>query len=264
LDTGAKYSVPTITGIPGILWEEGEMSRTNELNGQVALITGANRGIGLAIAERLGDMGARLAICARNSEKLNQAALSLQNRGAEIFSRMADVTDLADILKMVNETRAALGPIDILVNNAGIGHFGPFHDLSEDQWDKTLNTNLKSVFLMSRAVAPEMIQRRTGHIINIASLAGKNAFAGGSIYCASKFGLMGLTACMAEDLRNYNIRVSAVCPGSVSTEFSLHQGRDHSKLLQPVDVAHAVAALVTQGPTNFMSEILLRPLAKPQ
>jgi 3-oxoacyl-[acyl-carrier protein] reductase len=116
---------------------------------------------------------------------------------------------------------------------------------------------------MSRIVAPEMIQRRTGHIINIASLAGKNAFAGGGIYCASKFGLMGLTACMAEDLRNYNIRVSAVCPGSVATEFSLHKGRDHSNLLQPVDVAHAVAALVTQGPTNFMSEILLRPLAKP-
>jgi len=243
--------------------EEGEMSTTKELNGQVALITGANRGIGLAIAERLADMGARLAICARNAEKLNQAALSLQNRGAEVFSRVADVTDLADILKMVNETRAALGPVDILVNNAGIGHFGPFHELSDDEWDRTLNTNLKSVFLMSRAVAPEMIQRRTGHIINIASLAGKNAFAGGAIYCASKFGLMGLTACMAEDLRDYNIRVSAVCPGSVSTEFSLHQGRDHSKLLQPVDVAHAVAALVTQGPTNFMSEILLRPLQKP-
>jgi len=236
------------------------MSTTHELNGQVALITGANRGIGLAIAERLADMGAKLAICARNAEKLNQAALSLQNRGAEVFSRVADVTDLADILKMVNETRAALGPVDILVNNAGIGHFGPFHELGEDHWDKTLNTNLKSVFLMSRAVAPEMIQRR---IINIASLAGKNAFAGGGIYCASKFGLMGLTACMAEDLRNYNIRVSAVCPGSVATEFSLHEGRDHSKLLQAVDVAHAVAAIVTQGPTNFMSEILLRPLAKP-
>jgi len=238
------------------------MAKTNELNVQVALITGANRGIGLAIAERLADMGAKLAICARNSEKLNQAAVDLQNRGTEVFARVANVMDLADILKMVNETRAALGPVDILVNNAGIGHFGPFHDLSEDDWNKTLNTNLKSVFLMSRAVAPEMIQRRSGHIINIASLAGKNAFAGGAIYCASKFGLMGLTACMAEDLRNYNIRVSAVCPGSVSTEFSLHKGADHSKLLQPEDVAHAVTMLVTQSPQSFISEIDVRPLRK--
>src|ERR1039458_1231943 len=127
------------------------MAKTNELNGQVALITGANRGIGLAIAERLGDMGAKLALCARNSEKLSQAAVNLQNRGAEVFSRVADVTDLADILKMVNETRAALGPVDILVNNAGIGHFGPFHELNEDDWDNTLNTNLKAVFMMSRS-----------------------------------------------------------------------------------------------------------------
>ena len=239
------------------------MGKTNELNGQVALITGGNRGIGFAIAERLADMGAKVAICGRDSKKLQQAAVSLQNRGAEIFSRVADITDVADILMMVNETRAALGPVDILVNNAGIGYFGPFYELNEDEWDHTQDTNLKSVFLMSRAVAPEMIQRRTGHIINISSLAGKNAFAGGAIYCASKFGLMGLTACMAEDLRNYNIRVAAVCPGSVSTEFSLHKGKDHSKLLQAEDVAHAVAALVTQGPTNFMSEIQLRPLAKP-
>jgi 3-oxoacyl-[acyl-carrier protein] reductase len=240
------------------------MAKTNELNGQVALITGGNRGIGLAIAERLADMGAKIAICGRDAGKLQQAAVSLQNRGVEVFSRVADITDVADILMMVNETRAALGPVDILVNNAGIGHFGPFHELNEDDWDVTLDTNLKSVFMMSRAVAPEMIQRRTGHIINIASLAGKNAFAGGAIYCASKFGLMGLSACMAEDLRNYNIRVAAVCPGSVSTEFSLHKGTDHSKLLQAEDVAHAVAALVTQGPTNFISEIQLRPLAKPK
>jgi 3-oxoacyl-[acyl-carrier protein] reductase len=240
------------------------MAKTNELNGQVALITGGNRGIGLAIAERLAEMGAKLALCGRDAAKLQQVAVSLQNRGTEVFSRVADVTDLADVLMLVNETRAALGPVDILVNNAGIGYFGPFYELNEDDWDNTLNTNLKAVFMMSRAIAPEMIQRRSGHIINIASLAGKNAFAGGAIYCASKFGLMGLTACMAEDLRNYNIRVAAVCPGSVSTEFSLHVGKDHSKLLQPEDVAHAVAALVTQGPTNFMSEVLLRPLAKPQ
>jgi 3-oxoacyl-[acyl-carrier protein] reductase len=187
----------------------------------------------------------------------------LKKLGIDAFSMAADITRAGDIARLVDATRTALGPVDILVNNAGLGRFGPFHELAESDWDITLDTNLKGVFLMSRAVAPEMIQRRAGQIINISSLAGKNAFKGGGIYCASKWGLMGLTACMAEDLRDYGIRVSAVCPGSVATEFSLHAGKDTSKMLQPDDVAHAVAALVTQGPTSFMSEILLRPLQKP-
>ena len=126
-----------------------------------------------------------------------------------------------------------------------------------------MNTNLKSVFLMSRAVAPEMIRRKTGHIINIGSLAGKNTFANGAIYCASKWGLLGLSGCMAEDLRGHGIRVSAICPGSVNTEFSPHAGKDASKMLQPDDVAHAVAALVTQAPGSFISEVHLRPTQKP-
>lgn len=239
------------------------METAKNLTGQVALISGGSRGIGLAIAERVADMGAQLSLCALRKGPLDAAAEELRKRGAKVFATVADVSRSGDVTRLVDETRAALGPIDILVNNAGLGRFGAFHELDEDIWDLTLNTNLKSVFMMSRAVAPEMIKRRAGQIINIASLAGKNAFKGGSIYCASKFGLMGLTACMAEDLRDYGIRVSAVCPGSVATEFSAHSGRDLSKLLQPADVAHAVAALLTQGPTNFMSEILLRPLPKP-
>ncbi len=106
-------------------------------------------------------------------------------------------------------------------------------------WDAVLDTNLKAVFLLSKAVAPGMIERRTGHIINIASLAGKNAFAGGGIYCASKWGLLGLTECMAEDLRQYGIRVSAICPGTVATDFSPHAGKDVRKMLQAEDIAHA-------------------------
>jgi 3-oxoacyl-[acyl-carrier protein] reductase len=126
-----------------------------------------------------------------------------------------------------------------------------------------LDTNLKSVFLLSRAVAPSMIRRGAGDIINISSLAGKNTFAGGGIYCASKWGLMGLTGCMAEDLRNHGIRVSVICPGSVATEFSGHSPKDPSKALCPEDVAHAVEAIVTQGPRSFLSEMHVRPLRKP-
>ena len=233
------------------------------IEGQVALVTGASRGIGFAIADKLASMGAHLAICARDEAALHDAAAQLRKHGGEVFLMPADVTKTAEIERLTREIARALGPVDILVNNAGIGRFGAFQNLSEQDWDETLDTNLKSVFLLCRAVAPEMIRRRAGHIINIASLAGKNAFAGGAIYCASKWGLLGLTQCMAEDLRGFGIRVSAVCPGTVATEFSPHQGKDPAKMLQPSDVAHAVAALVTQGPQSFMSEILLRPLQKP-
>jgi NAD(P)-dependent dehydrogenase (short-subunit alcohol dehydrogenase family) len=231
--------------------------------GQVALVTGASRGIGLAIARRLGRMGARVAICARNAQALERAAESLRGDRVETLAVAADVTRSAEVAALVERTRAAFGPIDILVNNAGIGLFGPAHEQREADWDTVLDTNLKAAFLVCKAVVPEMIRRRTGHVINISSLAGKNAFVGGGIYCASKWGLLGLTYCMAEDLRAHGIRVSAVCPGTVHTEFSPHAGKDSAKMLQPDDVAHAVAALVTQAPQSFISEVLLRPTQKP-
>jgi NADP-dependent 3-hydroxy acid dehydrogenase YdfG len=122
---------------------------------------------------------------------------------------------------------------------------------------------LKSVFFVSRAVIPGMIQRHGGDIINISSLAGKNTFAGGGIYCASKWGLQGLSGCMAEDLRAHGIRVSVVCPGSVATEFTGRGPKDPSKVLTADDVAHAVAMIATQGPQSFLSEVQLRPVTKP-
>jgi NADP-dependent 3-hydroxy acid dehydrogenase YdfG len=144
-----------------------------------------------------------------------------------------------------------------------MGLFGPVQDKSEEEWDRLMNTNLKSVFLVSKAVVPLMIQRQRGDIVNISSLAGKNTFAGGGIYCASKWGLQGLTGCMAEDLRGYGIRVSAICPGSVATEFSGRGPKDASKVLTAEDVAHTVVMVLLQGPQSFISEVHLRPLAKP-
>jgi 3-oxoacyl-[acyl-carrier protein] reductase len=146
------------------------------------------------------------------------------------------------------------------VNNAGIGLFGPAHEKTEADWDRVLDTNLKSVFLVSRAVAPSMVRRGSGDIINISSLAGKNTFAGGGIYCASKWGVVGLSGCMAEDLREHGIRVSVICPGSVATGFSGRGTKDPSRALTPEDVAHAVEVIVTQGPRSFLSAIDLRPL----
>jgi 3-oxoacyl-[acyl-carrier protein] reductase len=238
------------------------MQSAKPLEGKVALITGANRGIGLAVARSLAALGASLGLTARDGNRLDAVAREMQS-GTKIVPLVADLTRSSDVLSLVPKTEEALGPIDILVNNAGVGTFAPIQDASELDWGTMLDTNLKAVFLLTKAVAPSMIRRRTGHIINIASLAGKNAFAGGAVYCASKWGLLGLTQCAAEDLRAHGIRVSAVCPGSVATEFSPHGKKDPAKMLQAEDIAHAVQTIVTQAPQSFISEILLRPTQKP-
>lgn len=232
------------------------------LAGSVALVTGGSRGIGRAIAQRLATLGASVAICGREGTALQSAAADLEKLGARAFFRLTDVSKASQVSELVAETEAALGSISILVNNAGIGLFGPAHEKTEADWDRVVNTNLKSVFLVSRAVVPSMIRRGSGDIINISSLAGRNTFAGGGIYCASKWGLMGLSGCMMEDLRGHGIRVSVVCPGSVATEFSGSRPKEPGKALRPEDVAHAVEAIVTQRPGSVVSEIQLRPLRK--
>jgi 3-oxoacyl-[acyl-carrier protein] reductase len=232
------------------------------LSSAVALVTGGSRGIGRAIALRLAAMGASMAICGRDLKALQSVEAELSGRTARVFSQVADVTRSADVASLLAKTEAGLGPVSILVNNAGVGGFGPAHEKSEEDWDRVLSTNLKSVFLVSRAVAPSMIRAGRGDIINISSLAGRNAFAGGGLYCASKWGVQGLSACMAEDLREHGIRVSLICPGSVATEFSGRGPKDPSKVLAADDVAHAVAMVVTQSAQSFLSEIHLRPLRK--
>jgi len=237
----------------------------NPLQGRVALVTGSSRGIGKAVAFRLAALGAPVCLCGRDEETLNITANELQPTGARILALRADVTKEKEVLSLVHATEKQLGPISILVNNAGTGTggFGPIQEKTEAEWDHILNTNLKSVFFVSRAVVPGMIQRRAGDIVNISSLAGKNTFAGGGIYCASKWALQGLSGCMAEDLRAFGIRVSVVCPGSVATDFIGRGPKDSSKVLTAEDVAHAVAMILTQGPQSFISEVHLRPVAKP-
>ena len=229
----------------------------------VAIVTGASRGIGLAVSQELARRGHRLALLARSPQPLEESARGLAALAPDVRTFVCDVGDPASVEKTFPQILDWAKQVNVLVNNAGLGIFAPVHRLSVADWDLQLNTNLRGVFLCSRAVAPRMIEQRSGHIINISSLAGKNALAGGAAYCASKWGLQGLSYCMAEDLRAYNIRVSVICPGTVETDFSPHTGKDPQRMLQPQDVARVVGWLLEQAPQSFVSEISLRPTQKP-
>jgi 3-oxoacyl-[acyl-carrier protein] reductase len=234
------------------------------LAGQVAVITGAGRGIGRAIALTLAELGARTVLCGRSREALEQTSTAIQSNGGQSSVIECDVTDPHSVEALAERVERTFHRIDILVNNAGIGGAGgPLHLLSPDNWDRVLNTNLRGVYYCIRSLAPFMIKAGNGHIINISSLAGKNALPNGAAYAASKWGLNGLSYSVAEELRAHNIRVSVICPGSVHTEFSPHPGKNAEKMLQASDVAHVVAMIVTQSPQSFASEILLRPTQKP-
>ena len=236
----------------------------NPLQGQVAVITGAGRGIGAAIARRLAQMGALVFLCGRRRAPLESVAAAIVKSGGRAEIAECDVMDLGSVESVAAQVDRNCGRADILVNNAGIGSFaGPLHQMSPESWEQVMNTNLRGIYYCIRSFAPMMIRARYGHIVNISSLAGKNALPNGAAYAASKWGLNGLSYSVAEELRGHNIRVSVVCPGSVNTELSPHEGKDPKKMLQPEDVAHVVAMLVTQEPQSFASEVLLRPTLKP-
>lgn len=231
----------------------------NRLSGRIAVITGGGYGIGAAIARKVASLGATAVICGRNRARLEQTA-----REIPCESLVCDVTDWNSIALLEQRMRQTFGRLDILVNNAGIGAFaGPLHSMPLADWDAVLNTNLRGVFYMIRALAPLMISSGGGDIINISSIAGKNALPNGAAYAASKWGLNGLSYSVAEELRAHKIRVSVICPGSTNTELSPHEGKDPNKMLQPEDVAHVVEMLVTQESRSFASEVVLRPTQKP-
>ena len=234
------------------------------LSGQVAVVTGAARGIGAAIGKRLAAMGATVILTARDEDRLNDVAQEIQAAGGQAETAAFDLLDPAAITRFAESIqRQHGGRCDILVNNAGVGHIGaPLHQMSPEDWDTVLGTNLRGPYLMIRALAPLMIAAKTGHIVNISSLAGHNPLKNGAAYAASKWGLNGLTYSVAEELRDYGIRVSAVAPGSVNTGFNVARGTNDKKL-QPDDIANVVAMLVTQAPQSFVSEVLMRPTMKP-
>jgi len=240
------------------------MDTRQPLAGQVAVVTGAGRGIGAAIARKLAALGASTVLCGRTQSTLDQTARTILDAGGKTEVIPCDVTILHQLEYAAARLDSTFGRLDVLVNNAGVGGFkDPLHTMAPEDWERILNTNLRGVYYAIRAFSPMMIRAYSGHIINISSLAGKNALPNGAAYAASKWGLNGLTYSVAEELRGHNIRVSVVCPGSTETELSPHAGKDPNKMLQPDDIAHAVGMLVTQAPQSFVSEILIRPTQKP-
>jgi 3-oxoacyl-[acyl-carrier protein] reductase len=240
------------------------MDTADPLSGQVAVITGAGRGIGAAIARKLASLGAIAVLLGRTQSTLDETARAILEAGGKAEVIPCDVNLLHQLEYASARVDSTFHRLDILVNNAGVGGFNDqLHNLPPEDWDRILNTNLRGVYYSIRVFAPLMIRAYSGHIINISSLAGKNALPNGAAYAASKWGLNGLTYSVAEELRPHNVRASVICPGSVDTELSPHAGKDPNKMLKPEDVAHAVAMLATQAPQSFMSEILLRPTQKP-
>ncbi len=231
-----------------------------ELLQKIGVVTGGSRGIGAGIARKLSGMGAAVVICGRDLARLNETAADIRSSGGQCEPMACDVTDWNSVAALAGRVQQTFGRIHILVNNAGTGGFsGPLHSMPSEKWDAIFNTNLRGVFHTARAFVPMMIAGGGGDIINISSLAGKNPLPNAAAYAASKWGLNGLSYSLAEELRGHNIRVSVICPGSTNTAFSPHPGKNADTMLQPEDVAHVVAMLVTQASRSFVSEVDLRP-----
>lgn len=227
-----------------------------------ALITGATEGIGRATAFALGRAGFALGVCARTPSKLRTLLDELHRAGYTAHGHPADVGVEADVATMVAEVGRALGPVDVLVNNAGIAILKPFDQLSLEDWDATMATNLRSLYLVTREVLPGMRARKRGDIVNIASLAGRNGFAGGTAYAASKHAVLGFSRSLMLEVRKENIRVITVCPGSVDTPLIQHQGMlkpDITRILKPEDVAESIVASLALPQRAMVSELDVRP-----
>lgn len=241
-------------------------------NGErVAIVTGGSRGIGRAIVEDLLDGGWRVFLCSRNPESVEKALGELAGRGAAaggtasrgtVAGRAVDVREQAEVDGFVDWVAGEAGRLDCLVNNAGLGHFAAVDALSGDQWREVLRTNLDGCFYFVRAAAALMKRGGGGWIFNVASLAGKNPFAGGAAYNASKFGLVGMSEAAMLDLRHDGIRVAAILPGSVDTSF--HGRKERDWMLTPGDVARVVTDLLAFPERALPSLVEIRPTAPPR
>jgi short-subunit dehydrogenase len=233
------------------------------LKDKVAVVTGGSKGIGKQIALALASEGCRIAITSRNEKELKSAAREISQSGVEVLAVSSDVRKPEDVENLVKKVDEKYGPAQILINNAGIGRFAEIATMENEDFRAVLETNLFGVFYCTKAFLQGMIAQEEGHIVNISSLAGKNNFAGGSAYCASKHALISFSECLMLEVRHHNIKVTTICPGSVQTDFS-EVMKDRTWALTANDVANTVVDVLKTSPASLASLVDLRPLRPPK
>jgi NAD(P)-dependent dehydrogenase (short-subunit alcohol dehydrogenase family) len=237
-----------------------ESLSSDKLKGKKAVVTGGSKGIGLAIAHTLLSHGAEVVICARGQAQIDAAVRELSKTGRKVAGQVADVSQPNDVAALFDFAARTMGGLDILINNAGFGLFRPTADLTVEEWDRLIGVNLSGTFYCSREALARFPRPDGGWIINISSLAGRNPFAGGSAYNASKFGLNGFSEAMMLDHRKDNVKVSYVMPGSVDTEFSSPGRAEKSEWkIAPEDIAEIVLGILLMPARTLISRVEVRP-----
>jgi len=232
----------------------------NPLEHKSAIITGAGRGIGKAIALALAKEGANVVLAARTRSEIETLANEIDARGQRAIAISTDVAVESEVDSLVKIAVERYGTVDILINNAGIGSFATVADLPVEQFDRMWEINMRGVFLATRAVLPHMTKQRSGDILNLASLAGRNAFVGGGGYCATKWALVGFARCLMLEVRESNIRVITLCPGSVDTGFGDHaEWRTSAGIPKPEDIAQVALDTLLMPRHVMVSEVDIRP-----
>ncbi|MTD30698.1 3-ketoacyl-ACP reductase [Planomicrobium sp. YIM 101495] len=226
------------------------------LEGKVAIITGAGRGIGRSTALALADEGVRVGLIARTEKDLEAVVKEIEAKGGTAAFAAADVSSLEGVETAIAMLTEKLGTADILINNAGFGRYAPFMDLTPDDWTGMFEVNVLGMFHVTRTVLPQMIEKKRGDIINISSMSGVNGTKGSSAYSATKFGVLGMTQSLAQEMRQHNIRVSALTPSRVITDFSGADVPDASeeKFMQPEDIAEYMIAQLKLHPRIFIPQ----------
>lgn len=228
----------------------------------VSVITGASRGIGKAIAIKFAEEGHDLALFGRDTQKLNQLKIELSSFPIEVLTFAGDIADKNFVNSSIKEVKDKFGKIDHLINNAGVGIFKKFIDSDLEDFKLQVDANVYGVFNFTRAVIDDMISRKKGSIINISSMAGKNGFKFGTTYSATKHAVMGFTRSLMLEVREFDIRVAAVCPGSVVTDMIMNtpiHPKAEEKVLAAEDVAEIVLSIIKIHPRALVSELEIRP-----
>ena len=239
-----------------------------KLEGKVALITGASAGIGQACVRALAGEDARLVLTARRQERLETLKKEAQSLGTEAVFVLGDAREEQTAIQTVKAAVDTFGRLDILINNTGAGNYKNLVDTSAEEYDSLMDTNVRSTFLFTRYAVPVMLKQKSGTILMISSMAGIYGFGGEAVYCMTKFAQVGFAQALDRELRESGIKVGAICPGGVKTEFAIGKGRTEtgvaeSNMLDPEDVAGVVLLACTQSPKSRIIEVQMRTMAEP-